>query len=322
MTPRLEDFNLEEDENQLYVSVWQDHGETVLGLLCQGPCLPNIRKRYSDEPEAYRGDRVRQIAPRVWVATMRATGKPAFTMRLDLRSTQPSIDFDDRQLELRRVSFQDAGYHLDPRSGQHEAMLFANVTDSNEFIIKPAPMPGADTFLYLAPNNSAVQTVRARNWHYQLEATNNDEAGSYFAVLHGELLLPDGDATVDVDIVRSPESDVGLWLSRGHQPKVRFWQTNDANTSRFTACTSAAAGSQCQILFLAETETGSPCHSDPEGRIAIWIDLTGHWRTFTADDHGNLRDAQCKHAYDVEYVNDTKVVLKDASGTAVEFTMP
>ena len=316
MTPRA-DVGADIAENRLYFSVWQDQGKPVMSLLCREPCLPNVPKPYGTDSESYRSDHVREVAPHLWEATMRADKAKPFTLRFDLRGKQPAIDFDDRRNELRKLTFQDAGYHLDERDAEHEPMLFTS-DDGHEFLVRPAP-GGDDTFLDLVPTSAAVQTVRSGNWRYELVPEDPDEAGSYFAVLHGELQLADGDATVDLDIVRSPESDIGMWLTREGKPRVRFWQTNDANTHRFEACTSAASGRRCQVLYLAWAEARATCAGAASpGSLVIWFDLAGGYRAFTSDGD-KLRDAGCNVAYAFEYLPDNKFVMKDLSGKAVEF---
>ena len=322
-------------ENDLYVSLWDD-GTPVLSLQCREPCLPNIRKPLSNaDPQSYRSVNLRELAPHMWEAMMHfegglGTAKPAddFTLRLDLRADRPVVEFDGRRRELRRPSFQDAAYiDYSERVNMASTMIFAINAGGREYLIKTAR---DDTFLYLHDGEPQAQTVRTRNWHYQLAVGKpkpGDEAGSSEVWLHGDILLPQGAATIDVDVIRTPESDVGLWLTRAHEPRIRFWQTNDANTSRFKACAAAVADQRprCQILYLAEANDPSTCtRIDPAHRMgmAIWFDLAGDWRAFSADDTGHLLDRDCKIAYAIDYVGDTKVVLKDLAGVPVEFTKP
>jgi hypothetical protein len=316
MTAPDESFAGDETENQLYVSLWQDHDTPVVSLLCRGPCLPNVRKSYSDQAESYRSQRATRIAPSVWEATMRADGTAGtdFTVRLDVRA--PSISFDGRDLELRRVTFQLAGYHLMSGFGEREAMLF---TDGRDILIKPAPPTSGgtdDTFLYLAADDPRVHAVQARNWRYRLEpAPNADEPGTHFAVLRGEILLPQGPATLELDVVRSPVSDVGLSILRAGQPKLRFTQSNDSNTSRYQSC--AGRPAKCQVLWIARSVAWQTCTSRPGG-LAVVIDPAGSWRAFTLDDKNHALDRDCKSAYTLEQIGETKVVLKDATGKVLE----
>jgi hypothetical protein len=322
MTPLSEDSV----ENRLYVSIWQHSGQPVLSLLCTGPCLPDVRKPFSSDAEAYRSELIREVVPGIWEATMHleasmiATAAKQLTMRLDLRGDQPLMELDGRKHELARVSFQDAAYHLMEREGQREAMLFAS-TDGRELLIKPAPAGKAidDSFLYLSPDAPKVQTVRARNWRYRLDPkVNHDVAGAYFAVLHGELGLPRGDATITLDILRSPVSDVAFALTRGGKP-TRFQQTNDSNTRRFEAC----SGGKCQVVFTALSDVTSTCpNPDPSNRIAIRIDPDGSWHGYTADAKHRLLDRDCKVAYAYDYVGETKLVLKTPAGETIELASP
>ena len=318
MTPETE---LDADlvtENELYVSVWQEHGEPVVGLLCRGPCLPNARKKFSDDSEALRGEHLRAVEPRLWEVTMLPKG---FPLRLDLRAEPPKIEFGGRARELRRLNFQDAAYHLMDREAEHEALLFVTA-GAREVLIKPAPPAGNridDTFLYLAAGNLRVQTLHASNWHYQRVAQpSSDEPGSYFAVLHGDV----GDATLDLDILRTPESDVAFMLSRAGKPGVRFLQTNDSNTRRFEACVPGRP-TACQALFIAAPDAYKPpCpHPAPPGRIAILLDLAGNGRMFSIDDKDRLLDAACKAAFGMEE-GETKVVLRGVDGSTLELAAP
>jgi hypothetical protein len=106
-------------ENQLYVSLWHENGETALSLLCDGPCLPNVPKDVGT-PEAYRSEHVRQVEPHVWEAAMAPKG---FVLRLDLRAQPAKIEFDGRAREAHRMNFHDAAYdRVSPY--ERDALLF------------------------------------------------------------------------------------------------------------------------------------------------------------------------------------------------------
>ncbi len=175
-----------------------------------------------------------------------------------------------------------------------------------DFYIKPAAAGSAvdDTFLYLAAGEPRVQTVHARGWHYQLVTQPGpDIIGSYFAVLHGDV----GDAALDLDVLRTPESDVAFTVSRGGAPARRFLQTNDSNTRRYEGC----APGHCHVLFVAITETSSSACPGKDNRIAILLDGDGSWRAFAVGGRATARHCNRKPA-SIEDI-DGEAVLKDAA---------
>jgi hypothetical protein len=250
-----------------------------------------------------------------------------FTMRLDQRAEPARIHFDGRDRQLVRLSFYDAGYHhmnwLGP--GHSESMLFANTANPDEFLIKPAQ---DDSFWYLA-RDYPVRTVTSRNWHYWLETRkltiDAPFAGaipSHDAVLRGELRLPQGVAIVDVDMLRSPVTEIGFTLLRERR-RERFWQTNDSNTRELKACTRPGTGPpRCQVLFIAAMEERRGCRGTDTQRIAIWIDLANNWRHFTVDGKDQVRDRDCKIVYRIEHVDENKVIVKDLTGGTTTFSRP